>query len=143
VPSFLGGGFRSRLGASRIVRKVTTRSYAAGDVIIRKGVRGDLLGVVTEGQLAVGTQASEAPGSGPERDAREPVLVPGQTFGEWMLIDGEPSTGTVRAVSDAEVAFLHRADLFQLPGVISLESPGGGVRRTRWWLVALLLRSLR
>jgi TolB protein len=137
--SFLGGGFRSRLDASRIARKVITRSYAAGDVIIRKGVRGDFLGVVTQGQLVVVTPGAAAPGSGPGRDAREPLLIPGQSFGEWMLIDGEPSTSTVRACSDAEVAFLHRTDLLEVAGARATGSSAGRARRTRWWLLALLL----
>ena len=137
--SFLGGGFRSRLDASRIARKVITRSYAAGEVIIRKGVRGDFLGVVTRGQLVVVTPGAAAPGSGPGRDALEPLLIPGQSFGEWMLFDGEPSTSTVRACSDAEVVFLHRADLLEVAGARAPGSSGGRVRRTRRWLVALLL----
>jgi TolB protein len=137
--SFLGGGLCSRLHTTRLASQLFGRSYAAGDIIIKKGVRGDVLGVVTKGQIAVETPRAIQPWDDASRVDREVLLLPGRTFGEWMLVDGEPSTNTVRAVSDAEVYFLRRADFLAATGNGEAGSVRDRVRRRWRWLAAALL----
>lgn len=89
---------------ARLTSQTRTSTYAPGEIILPKGVRGDCLGLVVQGQVAVhvGDRASTRV---------VVVLMPGSTFGEMMLAEGLPSNSTLQALTRCEVRFLRRADI--------------------------------
>ena len=91
----------------RLTRRMQTVSYAPGEVILPRGVRGDCLGLVVRGQVAVHVG---------ERGATRLVviLLPGSTFGEMMLAEGQASNAGLQALTHCEIRFLRRADLHAL-----------------------------
>ena len=91
----------------RLTRRMQTVSYAPGEVILPRGVRGDCLGLVVRGQVAVHVG---------ERGATRLVviLLPGSTFGEKMLAEGQVSNAGLQALTHCEIRFLRRADLHTL-----------------------------
>jgi tetratricopeptide (TPR) repeat protein len=97
------GVLLSGTNVARLSHQLTARHYAAGEVILKEGMYCDCLGLVTRGQVATYSSLSN-------RGRPLVLLLPGDTFGEAMLTDGRPSDSTLRAVTDAEVHFLRRAD---------------------------------
>ena len=91
----------------RLTQCMQTVSYAPGEVILPRGVRGDCLGLVVRGQVAVHVG---------ERGATRLVviLLPGSTFGEMMLAKGHASNAGLQALTRCEIRFLRRADLHAL-----------------------------
>jgi len=131
----LSGRMRlSETDLARLSRQLVARHYAAGEVILMEGVRGDCLGLVTRGQVAV--QSSLA-----DRGRPIELLRPGSTFGEAMLSAGQPSGGTLRAVTDAEVLFLRRADLLTVVAPRQ-PRPAGAISRWSRGLVVTILALL-
>ena len=88
----------------RLARRMQARTYAPGEIIVPQGVRGDCLGLVVRGQVAV-----YADQRGTARLVV--VLLPGSTFGEAMLLEERSSHATLRALTWCEVWFLRRTDL--------------------------------
>ena len=88
----------------RLTRCMRTSTYAPGEIILPRGVRGDCLGLVVRGYVAVHAG---------ERAATRLVviLLPGSTFGEMMLAQGHASNATLQALTRCEIRFLRRADL--------------------------------
>ncbi len=83
-------------------------TYAAGNVITRKGEAGDALYIVVEGFVEI---SLPAPG-----DAADHVLVQlgkGQVIGEMALIDGGPRSATVRALTTPTVIEVIRREAFE------------------------------
>jgi CRP-like cAMP-binding protein len=74
-----------------------------GTVIARQGAAGDLAFIIATGRAEVTRDG--------KRLAR---LGPGDVVGELSLIDGEPRSATVTALSDLEVLELDRRDLAKL-----------------------------
>jgi CRP-like cAMP-binding protein len=74
-----------------------------GTVMTREGAAGGLAFIIATGRAEVSR--------GGKRLAR---LGPGDVVGELSLIDGEPRSATVTAVSDLEVLELDRRDLLKL-----------------------------
>ena len=115
----------------RLTRRMQTSTYAPGEVILPRGVRGDCLGLVVRGQVAVHVG---------ERGATRLVviLLPGSTFGEMMLAQGHASNAALQALTRCEIRFLRRADLQALRDERGTEQQAA----TLWRLVsasALLL----
>ena len=115
----------------RLTRRMQTVSYAPGEVILPRGVRGDCLGLVVRGQVAVHVG---------ERGATRLVviLLPGSTFGETMLAKGQVSNAGLQALTHSEIRFLRRAELDALRD----ERKGERQTATLWRLIgvsALLL----
>lgn len=83
---------------------------AAGAVLTRQGQKGGLAYVIARGEAEV-IRGSR----------RLATLGPGDVVGELSLIDGEPRSATVRAVTDLEVLEISDGDLNRLlrkaPGV--------------------------
>lgn len=86
-----------------LARHMRTHTYAPGEIVVRRGVRADCLGLVVQGQVAVHVGQ---PGS----TRLVVVLLPGSTFGEMMLADGRPSNVTLQTLTRCEVRFLRRAE---------------------------------
>ena len=71
----------------------------AGAIILNEGDELDSLYVVLEGRMEAGL-----PKTKPRFTAvRLNELGPGQCFGEYALVDQQPASATIRAVTDAEV----------------------------------------
>lgn len=88
----------------RLTRQMSSRTYMPGEVILPSGARGDFLGVIAQGQVAVY--------AGPRGASRLlVVLLPGSTFGETMLVEGRPSNATLQALTQAELRFVRRTDV--------------------------------
>ncbi len=74
-----------------------------GTVLTRQGAAGGLAFVIVTGRAEM------------VRGGKRRVLLgPGDVVGELSLIDGEPRSATVTAISDLEVLELDRADLLKL-----------------------------
>ena len=113
LESLAGGDLLSEMGISRLTHRLQVRQYSAEEVILKAGVRGDFLGVVSRGQLAVLSPQEDELNS-PRSSSPTVLLLPGSTFGEAMLIEGRPSGSTVTAFTDAEIYLLRRADLLPI-----------------------------
>lgn len=112
--------------------QLMARHYAAGEVIFKEGMYCDCLGLVTRGQVAVYSSLSN-------RGSPIGLLLPGGTFGEAMLIDGRPSGNTLRALTDAEVHFLRRADFLAAVEQRRSRAPRAVKLWPRWLAVTALV----
>ena len=79
------------------------RKVAAGEVIVKEGVRGEFVYIVLDGLFAVLSAAA-----GGREIAR---LGPGETFGEMSFLEDRPTSATVSALEDSSVLAIARADL--------------------------------
>lgn len=92
-----------------LARSMTTHPAAVGEEVIREGRLPTYLFVVRSGRLDVlssGERGSEA------KKVNE--LGPGDCFGEVGLIEGMPSTATVRAAIPCELYRIHGADFLSM-----------------------------
>jgi TolB protein len=76
------------------------------------------------------------------RDSPTVLLRPGDTFGEAMLVDGRPSGGTVRAVTDTELYVLRRADYLDVLGQRSSRPAFGFGPWLGWLALAVLVLAI-
>src|SRR5260370_2146264 len=100
VPLFSGfseGELRRVAELSRIIES------PAGTVITQIGDAGDSFFIIIDGMAAVRTPVG--PGS---------QLQPGDCFGEMSLVDGEPRSATIVAMTDLRVLVLDRSHFFPL-----------------------------
>jgi tetratricopeptide (TPR) repeat protein len=88
----------------KLARQMRTHTYALGEIILPSGVRADCFGLVVRGQVAVHVAQ--------DRSVRPVVvLLPGSSFGEAMLTEGQANQATLQALSRCEIRFLRRADV--------------------------------
>lgn len=99
----------SEADKARLSRRLITRRYAPGEIILRTGTRGDCLGLVTQGRV----EAAPFPANGASPATQ---ILPGDIFGEAMLATGQPCDRTLCAVIATRVQFLRRADLLAVAG---------------------------
>jgi CRP-like cAMP-binding protein len=84
------------------------RHYQPRDVIFRKGDPSEGLYLVLSGRVRTVIRSA---------DGREQVLKvfgPGRTFGDIPVFDNEPQPAEALAVSESRIAFIARAELFDL-----------------------------
>jgi CRP/FNR family transcriptional regulator, cyclic AMP receptor protein len=92
------GGFLSELAAeerSELERLGSVRRYRRGDVLFHEGDDAGAVLVLLGGHVKAAMM----------NDGREVILAfpgPGELLGELSAVDGEPRSGTVRAVDDVE-----------------------------------------
>jgi len=93
---------------ARALEKMVARRFAAGDCVIREGEPGDVLYLITDGQVEVETRDDVGD--------RLPlaVLGAGDFFGEVALLTALPRTATVKAVTELETLELSREALVAL-----------------------------
>jgi len=84
--------------------RIGTVSFPAGSEIIKEGTVGDSFYFVREGRLEVTKKTSSG------REAKLSVVGQGQGFGEMALLTCSVRASTVRAVTDATLYQLARAD---------------------------------
>jgi len=87
----------------RVMQVAEVRSYAADDVIIREGDRGDELFTVLSGRVRVS-----------RGDAVLNAFGPGEHFGEMALIRSVPRSASVHAEGACELVAIRRADFFEI-----------------------------
>jgi hypothetical protein len=87
-----------------LAERLVERRYAAGEVVLRQGEPGESLHLIAAGQFGV---EQEQPDGGQRCVA---TLGPGDLFGELALLDGEPRSATVRALTAGTTRVLARAD---------------------------------
>ncbi len=78
-----------------IARHAQIAHFAAGTELVREGESGDAFFVILEGEAVVERNGIELARDGP-----------GSYFGELSLLDGEPRSATVTAVTDVKVAVI-------------------------------------
>lgn len=79
------------------------RKVAAGEMIVKEGVRGEFIHLILDGLFAVLTAST-----GGREVAR---LGPGETFGELSFLDDRPTSASVQAIEDSTVLAIARDDL--------------------------------
>lgn len=89
----------------RIAARMVRRRYRAGSVIVRQGDTSISMYCILSGSVRVD---HAAPGFPPEEVAR---LEAGEIFGAMGLIEDEPRSATIVAITDVECALLARWDL--------------------------------
>jgi len=104
-----------------LVSNLIRVEFPAGSRIIDPGQKGDFLGIIGTGELQEMQQ-----------DDGTRVLTRGDTFGSFMLLEGQPSQTAVTAVSHAVVWILRRSVwLSPNPGTPSRVLPTHSPQRTR------------
>jgi tetratricopeptide (TPR) repeat protein len=117
--------------ARRLIRHLHIHIYDADEVIVPRGVRAGCFALIVQGQVVVHT--------GGRRDGQaEAILLPGSTFGQNMLLHGQPSRTTLQALSRCEIWFLNRAELQTLADDRQAARRTALLRRT-WRRAGLLL----
>jgi CRP-like cAMP-binding protein len=99
IPLFAG---LSRRHLGKITSVASTKRYAPGGTLVRAGNAADAFFVILDGSARV-----EVPG-------RAVVLAAGDFFGEMALLDGEPRSASVVAVSEVYVMTVSRAKFLKL-----------------------------
>jgi len=133
----------SRAEIADLAEQTIARQYAAGELIVRRGVRGDFWGQVTRGEVAATTPLAERTGELAPVPALAPIVLRrGSTFGEAMFVEGQPSSQTLRALTDTEVAILPRASLLALARRRRTMPAEALSRRQSWPVTAALLGTM-
>ena len=87
----------------QLADRVVERRFAPGSTVVEQDDGGTSLFLVVDGLLEVSVQDGES-----SRVVAQ--LVPGQFFGEWALLTGEPRSATVTAETEATLYQLRRDD---------------------------------
>jgi predicted acylesterase/phospholipase RssA/CRP-like cAMP-binding protein len=115
---------------------MSTRSLAAGDVLVRQGETAEQLFIVLVGSLAIGLEETGQPLG---------QLGPGEVVGEVAVLSGTERTATARAATPARIGVIERQDLERIaskhPDLVErlLDS---SVRRVRHSQLAAFLAGL-
>ncbi len=79
-----------------IAGRLKSVPFAPGDVLVRQGAKANRLYIVVEGEAEVVVETDQ------HERAVVACLGPGEYFGEYALMTGEPRTATVRAKTDVD-----------------------------------------
>src|SRR5262245_50465388 len=81
---------------TRIAQTMARRRYRRDEVIFHEGDPGDSLHVVVAGRVKITRESAEGD------EAIVVILVPGDSFGELVLLDGAPRSATATAMEASE-----------------------------------------
>ena len=101
---------------NKFAQVASYRQYQAGDVIIKEGEQKDALMVIEKGQVEVfkgdiGLYADDQKIATLSGDKKFCDIFRGDILGEMSLIDVEPASATVRAVTEVGIWSIDRVDL--------------------------------
>ena len=99
IPLFAG---LSRRHLGRVAKIATSRRFAPGGALVRAGEPADAFYVILDGRVRV------------ETHGREIELKSGDFFGEMALLDGEPRSATIVALSEVYAMVILRAKFLKL-----------------------------
>jgi len=88
----------------------TLRQFRAGDTIFSEGDLAETFYFVRSGELTASRLSSD------RQEKVLKVLGPGELFGEVGLLQDIPRIATIKAITDAQLYELHKADFFDLLG---------------------------
>ena len=88
---------------TKVASMMMTQSYSPHDTVMRKGNATNNLGFLLRGALQVVDLSEDG------RETGINVILPGTSFGELAVIDGQPRSASVVALKASEVAFLPNA----------------------------------
>lgn len=100
-----------------IAAECNERDFTIGTVIIEENEPPkEILYVVKEGEIIVSTSPTDRDESkdGDDCPALLSTFGPGEAFGEVSIIDSNPHSATVRALTDVKVIELHASNFFAL-----------------------------
>lgn len=96
-------------GLKKIADFLRTEKFRKGEVIIKEAEVGDRMYLIVKGSVEI---LKHKPGETEEEQIA--VLKEGDSFGEMELIDIQPRSATVKALTDLETVSLSNPDLLRL-----------------------------
>lgn len=93
---------------TRIAQTMARRRYRRDEVIFHEGDPGDSLHVVVGGRVKITRESAEGD------EAIVVILVPGDSFGELVLLDGAPRSATATAMEATETLVMARSTFVEL-----------------------------
>ena len=93
-----------------IASRLKQQSFRSGEVIFEQGERGDAMFIIRSGRVRIFSQDE----SGQELTLN--VYEPGEFFGEFSIIDGEPRSASAEAVESTDAMVLRNQDLIAILG---------------------------
>lgn len=93
---------------TRIAQTMSRRRYRRDEVIFHEGDPGDSLHVVVAGRVKITRESAEGD------EAIVVILVPGDAFGELVLLDGAPRSATATAMEATETLVMARSTFVEL-----------------------------
>jgi CRP-like cAMP-binding protein len=93
---------------TRIAQTMSRRRYRRDEVIFHEGDPGDSLHVVVTGRVKITRESTEGD------EAIVVILVPGDSFGELVLLDGAPRSATATAMEPSETLVMARSTFVEL-----------------------------
>ena len=106
----------SDLELVRLLKICHTRKFSEGETVFSEGEKGDRLYVVIMGQVEI---AKKRPSDGAYE--RIVVLNAGDVFGEMAIVDQEPRSADVRAISDAMIIELNAQIINDINDILALK----------------------
>ncbi|MCS6859054.1 MAG: mechanosensitive ion channel family protein [Abditibacteriales bacterium] len=88
-----------------LAQRLTTQIYGRGETICRQGESGETFYIVKRGRVEVSTY------NGQGQAVLRKQVMPGEFFGEFSLMTGEPRSATVTALEDTEVLVLGKEEM--------------------------------
>lgn len=118
VPLFAG---LDAAAVGQIITLLHSRTFDAGEIIVRRGMPGDSMFFVVSGDVVV------------EADQGEVILREGDFFGEMAVLEQRPRSSTIRAATRVRALVLDREDLERLgrkhPAILNRILDTAAVRR--------------
>lgn len=94
----------SRDELSYLLPRLRSQSFRRGDLVLARGALSDGLYLITSGLVGVSLQDA------PEADRDIATLGTGECVGEMSLMNGEPCSATIHALTDATALVIQRSD---------------------------------
>jgi voltage-gated potassium channel len=85
----------------RLIKSIQMHGYSRGEIVFKQGTPADAFYIVYEGELAVLERRHLL-----LPDRKLAILTPGQFFGEMALLDRQPHSSTIKALSEVKVFVL-------------------------------------